>query len=41
MNLASPALISVLVSYCHFDVEIHAEGDHFHAGNCRGCGQIS
>ena len=26
------ALISVLMSYCRFDVEIHAEGHHFHAG---------
>ena len=33
------ALISVLTSYCRFDVEIHAEGHHFHAGNCRGCAQ--
>ena len=33
------ALISVLTSYCRFDVEIQAEGHHFHAGNCRGCGR--
>ena len=29
------------MSYCGFDVEIHAEGHHLHARNCRGCGQIS
>ena len=26
----------MLTSYCRFDVVIHAEGHHFHAGNCRG-----
>ena len=35
------ALIGVLTSYCCFDIEIHAEGHHFHVGNCRGYGQIS
>jgi len=33
-------MLSMLMSYCCFDVEIHTEGHNLHAGNCRGCGQI-